>query len=77
VIFDVAPDNAGVPGEWTQLYSETWNVNVRLSSIQFEMKAGTFQNEANAPGSVIFDNFQSGASITAGINDQSLSGWPT
>jgi len=58
VIFEVAPNNAGTPGAWAQLYSEAWNANVRLTSMQFELKAGTFQNEANAPGTVIFDNFR-------------------
>ncbi|HZS48362.1 MAG TPA: PKD domain-containing protein [Blastocatellia bacterium] len=58
VVFETAPNVSGTPGVWTQLYSEFWNANVKLTSIIFEMKAGTFQNEANAPGTVLFDNFR-------------------
>src|SRR5581483_5713314 len=58
VVFETAPNNAGSPGAWTQLYAEAWNANVGLTSIEFELKAGTFQNETSAPGTVIFDNFR-------------------
>jgi endonuclease/exonuclease/phosphatase family metal-dependent hydrolase len=57
VKFDTATGNSGVPGTWTQQYSETWNSSISTSSIIFELKAGTFQSETNAPGTVIFDNF--------------------
>jgi endonuclease/exonuclease/phosphatase family metal-dependent hydrolase len=46
-----------VPGTWTQQYTETWNSSISTSSIIFELKAGTWQTETNAPGTVIFDNF--------------------
>ena len=58
VIFETAPDNAGVPGAWTQRFSKPWASSVNLSAIQFELKGGTWQVEANAPGTVIFDNFK-------------------
>jgi hypothetical protein len=54
---DTAPGSGGVPGTWTQQYSETWNSLINTSAIIFELKAGTSQVEANAPGTVIFDNF--------------------
>ncbi len=58
VIFETAPDNAGVPGAWTQRHSEPWSASVNLAVVQFELKGGTWQVEANAPGKVIFDNFK-------------------
>lgn len=54
---DTAPGTGGVPGTWTQQYSEPWNSLIITSAIIFELKAGTSQVEANAPGTVIFDNF--------------------
>jgi len=57
-IFEAAPDGGGVPGAWSMLYSETWNTSVPLSGIIFELKAGTWQPEINAPGKVILDNFR-------------------
>jgi phosphatidylserine/phosphatidylglycerophosphate/cardiolipin synthase-like enzyme len=59
VVFETAPDNGGLPGAWSSLYSEAWDsTSVPLSSIQFEIKAGTWQAESNAPGTVFFDNFR-------------------
>ena len=58
VVFETAPDNAGVPGTWTQRFSKQWSTSVNLSAIQFELKGGTWQVEANAPGTAIFDNFR-------------------
>jgi hypothetical protein len=59
VVFEVAGDNGGVPGSWTQLYSEVWNSGaVPLGAVQVELKAGTWQVEANAGGKVFFDNFR-------------------
>jgi hypothetical protein len=59
VVFEAAPDNGGVPGTWTVLYSEAWNTtNVSLTAIIFELKGGTWQSETNAAGKVIFDNFK-------------------
>ena len=54
---ETGPGTGGVPGTWTQQYTETWNSLVDTSAIIFEIKAGTSQVEANAPGTVIFDNF--------------------
>jgi acid phosphatase len=59
IVFETAPANAGAPGAWTQLYAETWNTSaVPLSSVLFELKAGTWRSEGNNPGTVIFDNFK-------------------
>ena len=54
---DTAPGTGGVPGTWTQQYSEVWNSSISTSAIIFELKGGTSQVEANSPGTVIFDNF--------------------
>jgi hypothetical protein len=59
VVFETAPDNSGVPGSWSLRYSEVWNsASVPLSTIIFEIKAGTWQAESVAPGLVVFDNFR-------------------
>ena len=59
VVFETAPDNSGAPGSWTLRYSEQWDTaSVPLASILFEMKAGTWQVETLAPGTVVFDNFR-------------------
>jgi hypothetical protein len=58
VIFETAPNNGGVPGTWTQRHSETWNAAVNLATVLFELKGGTWQVEANTPGTVSFDNFK-------------------
>jgi hypothetical protein len=54
---DTAPGTGGVPGTWTQQYSEAWNSSIPTSAIIFELSGGTSQVEANPPGTVIFDNF--------------------
>jgi hypothetical protein len=59
VVFETAPNNGGLPGAWTQQYSEPWNSEVVLTTITFEIKAGTIQSETS-PGSIIFDNFNAG-----------------
>jgi IPT/TIG domain len=58
VTLDTAPGSGGVPGTWTQQYTETWNSSISTSAIIFEVKGGTSVVEANAPGKVIFDNFE-------------------
>ena len=59
VIFEAAADNGGMPGSWAVLHSEAWNTaSIPLTGILFELKAGTWQSEANAAGKVIFDNFK-------------------
>ena len=60
VVLETAPSAGSVPGAWTERHTETWNSNVSLSAIQFEMKGGTWQSESNAPGKVIFDTFEFG-----------------
>ena len=58
VVFETAPNNAGVPGTWVQRYSEVWHTSISRAAINFELKAGTWQAEVNDPGRVIFDNFK-------------------
>jgi hypothetical protein len=59
VVFEVAADNGGVAGSWTQMYSEAWSTSgVGLGVVQMELKAGTWQAEVNTGGKVIFDNFK-------------------
>ena len=59
IVFEVAPSNAGAPGTWVQLHAQAWNTAaVPLSSVVFELKGGTWRNEANNPGTVVFDNFK-------------------
>ncbi len=58
VVFETAPDNNGAPGAWVERYREAWSSEITLNSMLFEIKAGTWQAEANAPGKVIFDNFK-------------------
>lgn len=59
VVFETAADSAGSPGTWNQRYSEPWNTaSIPLGAILFELKGGTWQPEANAPGTVIFDSFR-------------------
>ncbi len=57
VVFETAPSTGTAPGSWTQRYTESWNSAVQLSGILFELKAGTWQAETNAPGKAIFDSF--------------------
>jgi hypothetical protein len=59
VVFETAPDNAGVPGAWTERYREAWNTGaIPLGSVLFEIKGGTWQAESTAAGKVIFDDFR-------------------
>jgi hypothetical protein len=59
LVFETAPDNSGIPGSWVLRYSEAWNsASIPLSSIIFEIKAGTWQAESVTPGLVVFDNFR-------------------
>jgi hypothetical protein len=59
VVFETASDNGGLPGTWTIRHSGSWNSSsVPLSGVRFELKAGTWQPEPSAPGTVIFDNFR-------------------
>ena len=59
IVFEVAPASGGAPGAWTQLHAQAWNNSaVPLSSVMFELKAGTWRIEANNPGTAVFDNFK-------------------
>ncbi|HJT66463.1 MAG TPA: proprotein convertase P-domain-containing protein [Pyrinomonadaceae bacterium] len=60
VVLETAPTTGSGPGTWTQQFTEPWDASVQLSSMIFEIKGGTFQSESNAPGKVIFDNFEYG-----------------
>jgi hypothetical protein len=59
VVFETAPSNAGMPGTWTQIFAESWNTSaVPLTSVMFELKAGTWRIEERDPGTVVFGNFK-------------------
>ncbi|HEY6329495.1 MAG TPA: IPT/TIG domain-containing protein, partial [Blastocatellia bacterium] len=73
VIFEVAPNQSGAPGTWTQVYSEAWNSDVSLTSLTFELKAGTYQAETNPPGTVVFGNFLAATSGSQTLPPPSLS----
>jgi hypothetical protein len=62
IVFETAPHaGSGMPGSWTQLYAEPWNTSaVPLSTVLFELKAGTWRIEGANPGTVVFDNFRAG-----------------
>jgi hypothetical protein len=48
-----------VASSWVLRYSERWDTaSVPLSSVVLELKAGTWQPETVAPGTVIFDTFK-------------------
>ena len=59
VVFETASDNPGLAASWVIRYSEPWDAaSVPLSAVIFELKAGTWQPEPLAPGTVVFDNFR-------------------
>jgi len=39
VTLDTAPGSSGVPGTWTQQYTETWNSSISRTATYFEIKA--------------------------------------
>lgn len=56
VVFETATD---LSSSWVFVVSEPWDTAaVPLSSVIFELKAGTWQPESVAPGTVVFDNFR-------------------
>jgi hypothetical protein len=58
-VFETATDNPDLAASWIVRYSEPWDTAaVPLSSVLFELKAGTWQAESSAPGTVVFDNFR-------------------
>ena len=58
-VFETAPANGGAPGPWVERYREAWNVaSLPLTNVLLEIKGGTWQSEANAPGKSIFDDFR-------------------
>ncbi len=56
IIFETAPNNGGLPGSWTTRV--TVSRELTITSVKMELKAGTWQAEVNAPGTVSFDNFK-------------------
>ena len=54
ILFETAPSVGGMAGEWTTRASDDRQIN--LSALFFELKAGTYQAEAQAPGTAKFDN---------------------
>jgi hypothetical protein len=47
VTLDTAPGSGGVPGTWTQQYTETWSSSISRTATYFEIKGGTSHTEAN------------------------------
>lgn len=61
VIFETASSSNG---PWAQQFVGTWNTSaVPLTSVHFELKAGTSFAESNPPGTVIFDNFAAAVTV--------------
>jgi hypothetical protein len=59
IVFEAAPASGDVPGAWVQLTAAAWNTAaIPLTSVNFELKGGTWRFEANNPGTVVFDNFK-------------------
>ena len=58
VVFETASDSPEQAGSWVVRYSERWDASVPLTSVLFELKAGTWQVESLSPGPVVFDNFR-------------------
>jgi hypothetical protein len=59
VLFETASDNPSLSGSWVARYFERWDTaSVPIGTVILEMKAGTWQPEPIAPGTVIFDNFR-------------------
>ena len=59
VVFETAASSPELASSWVLQYSEAWNNSaVPLSTVMFEIKAGTWQPESVAPGTIIFDNFR-------------------
>lgn len=54
LVWETAPNSGGVPGNWTE--RQRMARQLTITAIRVELKAGTFQSEANAPGTVRFDN---------------------
>jgi len=68
VIFETAANSGGVPGPWAQTYAETWNMSaVPTGSIQFEVKAGTWQVESNLPGTARLAHFKAAVPAVASV----------
>ena len=59
VIFETAGANPSLSGSWVARYFERWDTAaVPVTAVILEIKAGTWQPEPIAPGTVIFDNFR-------------------
>ena len=59
IVFEAAPASGSGPGQWTVLYSGTWNATyLPASAVMFELKAGSSSLETVAPGTVAFDSFR-------------------
>ena len=56
VTLDTAPGSSSVPGTWVQRFTQTWHSAIPVTSVVFEFRAGTSNQQTN-PGTAIFDNF--------------------
>jgi hypothetical protein len=58
-VWEAAPANGSGPGSWTPLGRAPWNTTyLPLTSVMFELKAGSSSNETVAPGTIVFDTFK-------------------
>jgi endonuclease/exonuclease/phosphatase family metal-dependent hydrolase len=56
VLFETAPNNAGVPGTFSVRHREPWDSHVVATAMRFELKAGT-STAVISPGTAAWDNF--------------------
>ena len=56
MVFETAPKVSGAPGAWTE--QARTPRTIPITAIKLELKGGTYQSEATAPGSVAFDSVQ-------------------
>lgn len=54
IVFETAPAVSGAPGTWTPRASTLRDITI--TGLKVELKAGTYQSESTAPGTVQFDN---------------------
>ncbi len=57
VVFETARAGLGGPDVWVERKRTNWNVNVPVAALRVELRAGTDEAQAAAPGTVIFDSF--------------------
>lgn len=54
MVWETAPNSGGTPGTWTERQRMTRELPI--TAMRIELKAGTWQSESSAPGTVVFDD---------------------